>query len=93
MHKELIKDWLIQHKSSTLPGWLNRNPEVKNWVINQTNDYITKNIMESVFIIFNGVQPNCEFNNPRQFNTFELGYRKGCILGNKCKCVSCYSFL
>ncbi len=88
MHKELIKNWLNTHKSSTLPGWLTRNPVVKDWVIATTSDYATKNIMESVYIILNGKQPICEFNNPRQFNTFELGYRKGCILGNKCKCVS-----
>jgi len=88
MHKELILDWLKEHKSTTLPAWLNRNQQVKNWVLQQTSQYTTKNIMESVYIILNGEQPICEFNNPKQFNTFDLGYRKGCILGNKCKCVS-----
>jgi len=88
MHKELILDWLKEHKSSTLPAWLNRNQQIKNWVLQQTSQYTTKNIMESVYIILNGEQPICEFNNPKQFNTFDLGYRKGCILGNKCKCVS-----
>jgi hypothetical protein len=88
MHKEIISNWLAEHKSTTLPGWLNRNPLVRDWVVDQTAQYLTKNIMESVFIIFNGAQPICEFNKPLQFNTFELGYRKGCILGNKCKCVA-----
>ena len=88
MHTEIISKWITKHKSSTLPGWLNRNPLVKEWVITQTSQYTTKNIMESVFIIFNGDQPMCEFNKPLQFNTFDLGYRKGCILGNKCKCVA-----
>lgn len=88
MHKTMIMNWLSEHKSTTLPAWLNRNQEVKDWVLKQTSQYTTKNIMESVFIIFNGKQPICEFNNPKQFNTFELGYRKGCILGNKCKCVA-----
>lgn len=88
MHKEIISNWLTEHKSTTLPGWLNRNPIVKEWVIDQTARYTTKNIMEAVFIIFNGAQPSCEFNKPLQFNTFDLGYRKGCILGNKCKCVA-----
>jgi hypothetical protein len=44
--------------------------------------------MENVYILLNGPQPICEFGNPLQFNTFDLGYRKGCILGNKCKCVN-----
>jgi len=88
MNKEIINAWLSEHKSSTLPGFLKRNPAIKDWVVSQTSQYTTKNIMESVFIILNGPQPVCEFNNPKQFNTFDLGYRKGCILGNKCRCIS-----
>jgi hypothetical protein len=83
-----IEQWLSTHKSSTLPNWLNRNPTIKQWVIDSTNNYTVKNIMERVYILQNGSQPFCKYNNPLQFNTYELGYRKGCILGNKCRCVA-----
>ena len=83
-----VQKWLVDHKSTTLPNWLNRNPEVKQYILDNTSQYITKNIMENVYILLHGPQPVCTYNNPRQFNTFELGYRAGCILGNKCKCVS-----
>lgn len=86
---EEITNWLETHKSSTLPAWLKRNPIVLAQINNETASYTVKNIMERVYIILNGkTQPRCEFNNPRQFNTFDLGYRKGCVQGNKCKCVA-----
>ena len=44
--------------------------------------------MERVYITMTTTPPYCKFGNKLQFNTYEKGYRKGCILGNRCKCVS-----
>ena len=88
-----ITDWLADHKSSTLPGYLNRNPLLLAWIEHNTSQYVTKNIMERVYILLNGPQPRCEYGNVRQFNTFDLGYRKGCVLGNKCACVGKHRML
>ena len=87
MYIKNIKEWLSDHKSSTLPGWLSRNPTILEWVKNNTKDYTTKNIMESVYIILNGEPPVCSYGNTRKFNTFDIGYRVGCT-NKKCKCVS-----
>jgi len=86
-HIEQIQSWLSSHKSSTLPAWLSRNTEILAWVNAQYTDVEVKNIMERVYIILNGPPPYCEFGNKRQFNTFDLGYRAGCVLGNKCQCI------
>jgi DNA-directed RNA polymerase subunit L len=84
-----IVDWLSEHKSSTLPAWLKRNPIILDRLLSDTDGYQVKNVMERVYIVINSrTQPQCEFGNPKQFNTFELGYRKGCVKGNKCPCVS-----
>lgn len=85
-----INNWLLQHKSTTLPAWIKRNPEIQKWIVDSTAEFSPKNIMESVYIILNGPPDRCKFGNFKQFNTFELGYRKGCVLGNKCKCVGEY---
>ena len=50
MRKEDILNWLTEHKSTTLPGWLNRNPDIKDWVLLQTAMFETKNIMEAVYL-------------------------------------------
>lgn len=86
--KNQIKTWLQDHKSTTLPAWLKRNPSILSQVESNTSQYETKNIMEQVYIVLNGPPGYCKYGNKLQFNTFELGYRKGCVLGNKCKCVS-----
>lgn len=83
-----ISLWLNQHKSSTLPAWLKRNPMVLQWVAEQSQGYYTKNIMEQVYIALNGPPALCQQGNQRQFNTFDKGYRAGCILGNQCACVA-----
>ena len=83
-----IKTWLKDHKSVTLPAFLKRNSELLLWVETETAQYSVKNVMERVYILLNGLQPKCLCNNPCKFNTFELGYRTGCVLGNKCKSVS-----
>lgn len=88
---EQIVDWLSTHKSSTLPAWLKRNPLILDQILINTNHYQVKNVMERVYILIHSrVQPYCKFGNPKKFNTFDLGYRKGCIKGNKCPCVSKY---
>lgn len=84
---EQIKSWLSTHRSTTLPAWLNRNSEILTWVNDNTAQYPAKNVMERVYIVMHGVPNPCEYGNHRKFNTFELGYRKGCILGNQCKCI------
>jgi hypothetical protein len=83
-----ITEWLATHKSSTLPGFLKRNNDLVNWVNTQTSWYDVKNIMERVYILLNGAPPKCLCNNYCKFNTFDLGYRPGCNLGNKCKSVA-----
>lgn len=87
-YKTTIENWLKEHKSLTVPGWLKRNPDIQKWVIQQTAEYSTKNIMENLYIVLNGAPKKCEYGNYRKFNTFELGYRQGCVLGNKCPCVN-----
>jgi very-short-patch-repair endonuclease len=87
-HKTAITDWLSQHRSTTLPAWLKRHPDTESWIVDQTITYTVKNIMERVYIVLNGPQPQCEYGHARQFNTFERGYRAGCVLGNQCQCVA-----
>ena len=88
MFIESINVWLAEHKSSTLPAWLKRNPTVLHWVMDQTKQFSTKNIMERVYIVLHGSPDICQYGNQRQFNTFDKGYRVGCILGNKCQCIA-----
>jgi hypothetical protein len=80
---------LIDGKSpNAFPQLLRNNPLVLDWLLNQTkhiNDI--KNNSERIYIIINGKPPKCKFGNKLQFNTFLKGYRKGCILGNKCRCI------
>jgi hypothetical protein len=84
-----ILDWLKDHQSTTLPAWLKRNPHILEWITERTAEFHDlKNVMERVYIVLNGPPGMCEMGNKRKFNTFELGYRKGCILGNKCGCVA-----
>ena len=67
---------------------LRHKPELTSWVTEQTQQYAPlKHIMEGVYIVLNGPPPYCEYGNKRQFKSFNLGYRNGCIKGNKCKCV------
>lgn len=86
--QQLIRDWLKTHKSCAMPKFLDSNPVIKQFVLDETACYTVKNIVERVYIVLTGSQPTCEYGNPRKFNTFDTGYRKGCILGNKCACVS-----
>ncbi len=57
---------------------------LREWVLTQTEKYNPKNIMESVYIVLNGAPPYCECGEKKKFNTFVLGYRQCCILGNDC---------
>ena len=91
MYTTKILNWLANHSSTTLPGFLKRNPDILRRLIEDTDSISDiKNNMERVYIVLNGPPPYCEFGNKKQFNTFDLGYRKGCIKGNLCKCVSKY---
>lgn len=87
--KQSIVDWLSTHKSSTLPGMIQRDTQLHEWIISKTSEIaVVKNIMERVYIILNGPPMSCSYGNKLQFDTFDKGYRKGCVLGNKCKCVA-----
>lgn len=87
-YQKQITEWLAEHKSTTVPAWLKRNPDILDWVMQSTQQYAVKNIMESVYIVLHGAPELCSYGNKRQFNTFDLGYRKGCVLGNQCRCVA-----
>ena len=58
--------------------------ELKLWLDDQTNQYNPKNIMESAYIALHGAPPLCACGYKKKFNTFVLGYRQCCVLGNKC---------
>ena len=77
-----IENLVQQHTSNQLPRYI--TGEAKAWLISQTQKYNPKNIMESVYIILHGAPPVCECGNKKKFNTFVLGYRQCCTLGNKC---------
>jgi hypothetical protein len=68
-----------------IPNWLRRERlDIQQWIIDQTIEFPVKNIMERIYIILNGEPPRCKDNNFQKFNTFTLGYRQCCHLGNKC---------
>lgn len=87
-HADTIRHWLSTHPSTTLPQFLKRTPTTRQWVIDTAATWPTKNIMESVYIALRGEPPHCLCGNKRTFNTFELGYRSGCHLGNRCESVA-----
>jgi hypothetical protein len=79
---------LIEGKSSK--GFfvvLSKQPNLLAQLTQTTDKYDPKNLSERLWILINGEPPVCEQGNKRQFNTWELGYRAGCVLGNKCACV------
>ena len=86
--KHLLLTKVESSPISALPIWLKRNPEVLNWLLNETNQYENISLSERLYIFINGIPPKCEDGNYRKFNTFTKGYRSGCHLGNKCKSVS-----
>jgi hypothetical protein len=89
--KEQIKEWLTLHKSITVPAWLKRNPKILEFINDSTKNIPDiKNVMERVYIVLYGNPEYCEYGNKRKFNTFDLGYRKGCVKGNECRCVDKY---
>jgi hypothetical protein len=72
-----------------IPRWIKAaRPQLFEKIQEETRDYPTKNFMEQVYIIINGAPPKCKCGNYRVFNTFILGYRIGCVLGNACLDVS-----
>lgn len=88
MHKQALAHKLSTCGLNTIPKWVSCNADIKEWIFSETQNYDAKNIMERIHIILNGPPPTCEYGNKLQFNTYALGYRSGCVLGNKCKCVS-----
>lgn len=85
-----INKWLADHKSTTLPNWLKRNPSVLASLTAATIEFAPVNVMEMAYIALHNTPTKCKFGNYQKFNTFVLGYRKGCILGNKCQCIAAY---
>lgn len=86
--KEKILDLIQDQHPSSFRSLLKRNPEVFQELITTTAHHHPRNISESVWIAINGEPPRCTQNQKRKFNTWYLGYRIGCELGNKCKCIA-----
>jgi len=82
-----ILQQLVKNGKLSISSLVN-NKILSNWLIETTQQYQVKNLMERAYIVLNGPPPFCEYGNKKQFNTFIKGYRKGCILGNKCPCVT-----
>ena len=86
--KNILLEKLKITKSSAMPIWLKRNPNVLSWLIEQTKDYSEIKSTQRLYILMHGEPPKCSDGNYRKFNTFDLGYRTCCHLGNKCKSVT-----
>lgn len=85
MYKQDLLDYLSHHSSFSAPMWLKRvRKDILAWILQETQQFETKNIMENVFIILNGNPPICSDGNYRKFDTYDKGYRICCHLGNKC---------
>ena len=82
--QNLVKDGNLYVSS------LVNNKPLKDWLIQTTSQYQPTKLTEMAYIALYGPPPLCEFGNKRQFDTFIKGYRKGCIFGNKCRCVDKY---
>jgi len=87
-YKDTLTNWLSLNNHSALSSWIRNKHDIIDWLNDQTNQFKTRNLIEKVYIVLNGPQPICEFGNPRQFWTFDKGYKPGCVLGNKCKCLT-----
>jgi hypothetical protein len=85
MLKQELIEKIATSKSVAIPMWLKRErTDILDFVKEQTKSYVTKSVMEQIYIILHGEPPKCGCGNYRIFNTFEKGYRIGCNLGNKC---------
>ena len=62
-----MKDIILQKISTlsayTIPKWLQVNPEVKQWIEDQTQDFSDIKITQRIHIILNGLPPKCECGN------------------------------
>lgn len=87
-YKVALVEGLKKYNLVAVPKWLKSRSDIHNWLIAETEQYQPKNLMHRVYIILHGAPPVCSQGNPLQFNTYIKGYRAGCIVGNKCKCVA-----
>ena len=85
--KQEISEWIKGRNSISISSALRHRPDIIAWLTTETQQHAPKHVMEMLYIVLNGPPAYCEFGNKLQFNTYDKGYRKGCILGNKCACV------
>lgn len=83
-----IQQLLAGKSSKAFVVLLRARPDLLDLLNQETDQYMPKNFSERLWILFNGPPPCCSQGNKRQFNTWEKGYRKGCVLGNRCWCVA-----
>jgi hypothetical protein len=87
--KDQLLEILKQRPLVGIPRWMKvSEPKLFEQIQLETVIYSPKNFMEQLYIVLNGEPPKCKCNNYRVFNTYNLGYRIGCKLGNKCLDVS-----
>jgi hypothetical protein len=82
-----IHEKLQTLQPSGLAGWIAKTTTTREWLLEQTAQYDVPKLTQRLHIVIYGPPPYCECGNFRKFNTFVLGYRSGCDLGNKCLSV------
>ena len=82
-----IEQLLLGKKSQAFVAVLRSYPALLEQLITATDQYQPKNFSERLWILIHGEPPWCSQGNKLQFNTWDLGYRAGCVLGNRCACV------
>ena len=85
--KTQIEQILAGKSSKAFVAVLRSHPVLLQQLIAATDHYQPKNFSERLWILLQGEPPFCSQGVKRQFNTWELGYRAGCVLGNQCACV------
>ena len=84
---EQLTSLIVGLNSTSFPGLIKRHAGIFQSLISATDKFNPKNINHRIWIVIHGEPPVCSQGNQLQFNTWTKGYRKGCILGNKCQCV------
>lgn len=85
--KNQIEQILVGKSSKAFVQVLKAHPVLLQQLVAATDQYQPKNFSERLWILMHGAPPLCSMGIKRQFNTWELGYRAGCVLGNRCACV------
>lgn len=83
-----LNQFLAENNIVTVSHFLNANPHIRDWILEETNQYPATKLTERIYIILHGAPDPCPNGNIKKFNTFVKGYRKGCHLGNECQCAN-----